>query len=252
MPTPERDGPAIAVVLGGTGDIGGAIARRLARAGCELVLGYLNNRARAEATARDLRAGGLAVDLVEGNVASPEILDRIAALIDERGGECRHLVHSVAVTGFKPLSDVKPNQWDLILQVSARSLLAAAQRLAGPLERARGSILALSSAGSVRFVPHYGALGPAKAALEATVRQLAVEFAAKGIRVNAVRAGLIEGAVAQSLPAELRDGAIRRSPWGRLGTPDEVAAAAVFLLSDDASWITGHVLDVDGGGLISA
>lgn len=252
MQAPERDGTAISVVLGGTGDIGAAIARRLARAGCELVLGYLDNRARAEASARALRADGATVELVEGNVASPEVLDRIAALIDERGGHCRHLVHTVAVTGFKPLSQVRPNQWDLILQVSARSLLAAAQRLVLPLERARGSILALSSAGSIRFVPHYGALGPAKAALEATVRQLAVEFAGKGIRVNAVRAGLIESAVAASLPAELRDGAIRRSPWGRLGTPDEVAAAAVFLLSDDASWITGHVLDVDGGGLISA
>lgn len=252
MPVPERDGPAIAVVLGGTGDIGGAISRRLARAGCELVLGYLNNRDRAEATARELQAAGATVEIVEGNVANPEVLDRIAALIEERGGYCRHLVHSVAVTGFKPLSEVKPNQWDLILQVSARSLLAAAQRLARPLERARGSILALSSAGSVRFVPSYGALGPAKAALEATVRQLAVEFAARGIRVNAVRAGLIEGAVARSLSTELREEAIRRNPWGRLGTPDEVAAAAVFLLSDDASWITGHVLDVDGGGLISA
>lgn len=252
MPAPERGGQELAVILGGTGDIGGAIARRLAGPGCELVLGYLQNRERAEATARELQAKGAAVHLVDGNVASAEVLDRIAALVEERGGRCRHLVHCVAVTGFKPLSEVKPNQWDLILQVSTRSLLAAAQRLARSLERAGGSIIALSSAGSVRFVPHYGALGPAKAALEATVRQLAIEFAGKGIRVNAVRAGLIEGSVARLLPAELRDEAIRRSPWGRLGTTDEVAAAAAFLLSDDASWITGHVLDVDGGGLISA
>lgn len=252
MPAGERDDPEVAVILGGTGDIGGAIARRLARPGCELVLGYLRNRDRAEATALELRSKGAAVELVEGNVTSPEVLDRIAALLEARGGRCRHLVHSVAVTGFKPLSEIKANQWDLIFQVSTRSLLAAAQRLAGPLERARGAILALSSAGSVRFVPHYGALGPAKAALEAAVRQLAVEFAPKRIRVNAVRAGLIEGSVARLLPEELRNEAIRRSPWGRLGTPDEVSAASVFLLSDDASWITGHVLDVDGGGLISA
>src|SRR5262245_24471479 len=252
MPVPESDGPGLAVILGGTGDIGGAIARRLARAGCGLVLGYLNRHDRAEAIARDLRAEGAAVDLVEGNVATPEVLDRIAALVEGRGGHCRHLVHSVAVTSFKPLGEIKPNQWDLIMKVSALSLLAAAQRLARPLERAHGSVLALSSAGSIRFVPHYGALGAAKAALEATVRQLAIEFAAGGIRVNAVRAGLIDGAIARSLPAELRDEAIRGSPYGRLGTADEVAAAAMFLLSDDASWITGHVLDVDGGGLISA
>ena len=252
MPAPESDAAGIAVILGGTGDIGSAVARRLARPGGELVLGYLANRARAETIARDLETRGATVHLVEGNVARPEVLDRIASLVQERGGRCHHLVHSVAVTGFKPLSEVKSNQWDLILNVSARSLLDAAQRLAESLERARGSIVALSSAGSVRFVPRYGALGPAKAALEATVRQLAVEFAPRAIRVNAVRAGLIEGAVARSLPAELREEAVRRNPWGRLGTPDEVAAAVVFLLSDESSWITGHVLDVDGGWSISA
>ena len=252
MQTHERDGPGLAVILGGTGDIGGAIARRLARPGWELVVGYLRNRSRAEATARELRALGSTVHLVQGNVASPETLGRIATLVEERGGRCRHLVHSVAVTGFKPLSEVKPNQWDLILRVSSHSLLEAAQRLARSLESGGGSIVALSSVGSVRFVPRYGALGPAKAALEATVRQLAVELAPRGIRVNAVRAGLIEGVVARSLPEELRTEAIRRSPWGRLGTPEEVAAAAAFLLSDEARWITGHVLDVDGGSSVSA
>jgi len=249
MPGRER---SVAVVLGGTGDLGGAIARRLARPGKELVLGYLQNRDRAEKAACDLRKLGATVHLVEGNVASPETLGRIATLVEERGGRCDHLVHSVAVTGFKPLSDVKANQWDLILRVSTLSLLEAAQHLARSLERAGGSIVALSSAGSVRFVPRYGALGPAKAALEAVVRQLAIELAPRGIRVNAVRAGLIEGSVARALSDDVREDVMRRSPWGRLGTPEEVAASAAFLLSDEARWITGHVLDVDGGWSISA
>ena len=126
MPAPESDAAGIAVILGGTGDIGSAVARRLARPGGVLVLGYLANRARAETIARDLETRGATVHLVEGNVARPEVLDRIASLVQERGGRCHHLVHSVAVTGFKPLSEVKSNQWDLILNVSARSLLDAA------------------------------------------------------------------------------------------------------------------------------
>ncbi len=251
MAAAERGNPDIGVLLGGTGDIGGAVARRLARPGLELVLGFLRNRVRAEALADELRTRGSATHLVEGNVADPRVLGRIAALVDERGGTCRYLVHSVAVTGFKPLSDVKPNQWDLIFQVSARSLLEAIQRLTEPLSRAGGSVVAISSGGSVRFVPRYGALGPAKAALEATVRQLAIELAPRRIRLNTIRAGLIEGVVARALPPELREEAIRRSPGGRLGTADEVAAAAAFLLSEDARWITGHVLDVDGGALVS-
>jgi enoyl-[acyl-carrier protein] reductase III len=237
----------LAVILGGTGDIGGAVAARLSEPHRELVLGYLQDRARAERVADDLRHRAAAVHLVEGNVGDESIRSRILGLVADRGGVCHHLVHCVAVTSFKPLIEVKPNQWDLIFRVSARSFFDMTLALLEPLTRAAGAVVALSSHGSVRYVPNYGALGPAKAALEATVRQLAVELAPRNIRVNAVRAGLVEGRVANQLAPEIREEVARRTPTGRLGTPAEVAAAVTYLLGADARGITGQVLEVDGG-----
>lgn len=237
----------VSVVLGGTRGIGGAIARILAEPETTLVLNHLQDRRRAELLAAELESLGAKIILVEGNIGDKEIQKEIVAAVDEAGGRCRHLVHSVAVTSFKPLSAVKPRQWDLIFAISARTLLEMAVALEGPLEKAGGAIVAISSQGSVRHVPNYGALGPAKAALEAVVRELAVEYGPRGVRVNAVRAGLVESEVLDHLPPESSAVISERTPLGRLGTPAEIAAAAHFLLGPGAAWITGQVLDVDGG-----
>lgn len=237
----------VSVILGGTAGIGAAVARRLAGEGSALVLGYLQNDERARALERELSERGAKVSLIQGNIADPSTIQRISEAVEAMGGRCDHLVHSVALTSFKPLGAIRPNQWNLIFEVSARSLLDAVTALGSPLERARGAVVAVSSQGATRFVPAYGALGPAKAALEATVRQLACELGPRGVRVNAVRAGLVDGEAVQHLPAQVGAEAERRSPMNRLGTADEIAAAVEFLLGPSASWVLGQVIEVDGG-----
>jgi NAD(P)-dependent dehydrogenase (short-subunit alcohol dehydrogenase family) len=238
---------AVSVILGGTRGIGAAVARRLAGRGQTLVLNHLQDRTAAAILTTELRALGADVKVIEGNVTEPATRQAITAAVDAAGGMCHRLVHSVAVTSFKPLADTRANQWDLVLAVSARSLLDHVRALSGPLTRAQGTVVAISSQGAVRHVPDYGALGPAKAALEATVRQLAVELAPCGIRVNAVRAGLVAGDVTDHFPPEVVASVVERTPLNRLGTAAEIAAVTVFLLGDDASWLTGQVVEVDGG-----
>lgn len=237
----------IAVVLGGGGTIGSAIARRLAGPDTGIVLGYLQDAERARAVATMLERAGSTVRTVEGNIAEPATLERITACVDAFGGRCDQLVHAVAVTSFKPLLAIRPSQWNLILEVSTRSLLDVVSVLLEPLTRAHGTVVAISSQGATRAIPEYGALGPAKGALESVVRQLAYELAARHVRVNAIRAGLIESNVVERFPPGVREAVVARTPFARLGTADEIAAAAGFLLGPESSWIVGQVIEVDGG-----
>ncbi|KAA0255030.1 MAG: SDR family oxidoreductase [Acidobacteria bacterium] len=236
-----------ALVTGGTRGIGFAISSALAREGAHVTMGY---RADEEAAARAvaaIRAAGGSASASARNLASPE---EVRALVDEACGEdgLDVLVHDAALGSFKPVLDVKPNQWDLTLSVNARALLllvrAAAERM-----REGGRVVAISSLGATRVVPSYGAIGVSKAALEALVRSLAAELAPRGITVNAVSAGLVETDGVRLHPGfeALRAAALSRSPAGRLTTAEEVAGAVLLLASPLASGITGQVLVVDGG-----
>jgi len=234
---------AAVLVTGGTRGIGKAIALRLAREGAgRAVLGYMRNDAAAEAAAEDVRAAGAEPVLVRGNVASAKIVEELAS-----HGPYRVVVHNAATGVIRAALETEDKHWDWTLNANARALLALARATAPRMEHG-SSIVAISSLGAQRVLENYVLVGTSKAALEAVVRYLAVELAPRGIRVNAVSAGVVETGALEHFPnREEMLRSVDRTPAGRLVEPEDVAGAVAFLSSDDAAMVCGHTLIVDGG-----
>jgi enoyl-[acyl-carrier protein] reductase III len=236
------DGASV-LVTGGTRGIGKAIALRFASLGARRVaVGYMRGDRAAEETAAELTNIGAEPVLVRGNVASTRIADEVAAL-----GPLDALVHAAATGVIRPALETDDKHWDWTLSANARALLSLT-RAAAPAMPAGASVVAISSLGSVRVLDNYTLVGVSKAALEALIRYLAVELAPRGIRVNAVSAGVVETGALEHFPNKeqmLEMGA--RNPVGRLVAPDDVAAAVTFLCSPEADMIRGQTLVVDGG-----
>ncbi len=240
--------PGAALVTGGSRGIGRAVALRLAESGVKtIIVNYLENNAAAENTRRDVEARGAECVLARANLAQPAEIDRLFQTITGAAPDLGIYVHCAALGAFKPTLTTKSNQWDLTMNVGARSFLLCAQKCIGLMKQ--GSIIAVSSLGSERVLPHYGAIGVSKAALESTVRYLAVEFAPLGIRVNAVSAGLVRTESIDKMPGAGRvfEEALARTPAGRIAEPEDVADVVVFLTSSAARWIHGQVILADGG-----
>lgn len=231
------------LVTGGSRGIGRAIALRLAREGASTVaIGYFRSDAAAEETAEELRALGAEPVLVRGNVTSARVVEQVEAL-----GALDVLVHNAATGVIRPALETEDKHWDWTVNANARALLSLA-RVAAPAMPPGSSIVGLSSLGSVRVLENYALVGTSKAALEALVRYLAVELAPRGIRVNAVSAGVVETGALEHFPnreAMLASGL--RNPAGRLVTPEDVAGVVAFLCSPDADMIRGQTVVVDGG-----
>jgi enoyl-[acyl-carrier protein] reductase III len=235
---------ASVLVTGGSRGIGRAIALRFAEQGATRVaIGYLRNDRAAEEAAEELRAAGAEPQLLRGNVASERVVAEAAEL-----GPFDVVVHNAATGVIKPALETEDKHWDWTLSANARALLSLTRVLA-PEMRKGSSIVGVSSLGSTRVLENYVLVGVSKAALEAVVRYLAVELAPRGIRVNAVSAGVVETGALDHFPNRetmISDG-LAGTPAGRLVEPRDVADAVSFLCSPYAEMIRGQTLIVDGG-----
>jgi len=233
-----------ALVTGGTRGIGKAIALRFAAEGAARVsLGYLRNDSAAEEAAEEVRAAGAEPVLVRGNIASERVISEFAS-----HGPYAAVVHNAATGVIKPALETEDKHWDWTMAANARALLSLA-RACAPEMKSGSSIVAISSLGSQRVLENYVLVGTSKAALESVVRYLAAELAPRGIRVNAVSAGVVETSALDHFPnrEEMLRAGRERTPAGRLVEPDDVAGAVSYLCSSEAEMVRGHTLIVDGG-----
>lgn len=238
----------VALVTGGSRGIGRAVSVGLARS-CAgtVIVNYLEKEEEAEKTRKLIESQNSNCLLLRANLSSPQEIDRLFETIRAKAGYLNILIHCAALGAFKPLTQVKPNQWDLSMNVNARAFLLCVQK-AIPLMK-EGKIVAISSLGSQRFVINYGAMGPTKAALETLIRYLAVELAPLGIQVNGVSGGFVETDSLSNFPDSngLLQQVCARTPFGRLGTPEDIAEVVLFLVSPSSRWICGQIIVADGG-----
>jgi enoyl-[acyl-carrier protein] reductase III len=255
------------VILGASSGMGRATALALAAQGANIVGLHLDTatvQPRVDELVDQIRAVGVDVHFVNANAASAatraEVVPRIAELAGERG--VRLLMHSLAFGSLVPFlpgehgtgEPITPRQMDMTLSVMAHSLVYWTQDLyrAGLL-RAGSKIVAMTSGGDTKVSPNYGAVSAAKCALESHVRQLALELAPAGVAVNAIRAGVTLTPSLLRIPEhrELVEHVGARNPHGRLTTTEDVAEAIVLLAGSDSSWVTGNVIGVDGGEVLT-
>jgi 3-oxoacyl-[acyl-carrier protein] reductase len=240
----------VAVVTGASKGIGAAIAEYLAAAGAAVVVNYASSRAGAEAVVGLIRqAGGKAV-AVQADISRPEDIRRLFAEAKKAFGKLDILVNNAGVYEFAPLEAISAEHFHKQFDLNVLGLLLTTQEAVKHFGSAGGSIVNISSVAATLAPPNASVYSATKAAVDAITRSLARELGPRKIRVNAVNPGVVEteGLQATGISgSDFERQAVAQTPLGRIGQPQDVAPAVVFLASPDSAWTTGETLSISGG-----
>jgi 3-oxoacyl-[acyl-carrier protein] reductase len=228
-----------ALVTGASKGIGRAIAEELARAGAEVVVGYRTGAEDAEALAQEIGS-----QAVQADVSSPEE----AARLVEEAGDLDILVNNAGLTRDGLLARMSEDDWRTVIETNLSSVFYTCRAVCRPMMKKRsGSIVNISSIVGVHGNPGQTNYAASKAGIIGFTKSLARELGNRGVRANVVAPGYVHSQLTDVLPEEATAAMLANTPLGRLGEPSDVAGAVRFLCSDEASFITGDVLLVDGG-----
>jgi enoyl-[acyl-carrier protein] reductase III len=238
-----------ALVTGGSRGIGRAIAFKLASLGATVAINYFKNEEAAEETALAIERFGKPALKMKADISEPKEIKHLFAAVNEAFGGLDIFVSNAVSGVLGPATRIGRFGWDLAVNVNARAFMIGAQEAVRLFPETGGKIVAVSSIGSFACLPGYAAVGASKAALETLVRYFARELAPQGINVNAVSGGPVDTAALDYFPDKERLLEVwkDRTPTHRIAQPEEIAAVVAFLLSDEASWIQGQTIIVDGG-----
>jgi 3-oxoacyl-[acyl-carrier protein] reductase len=233
----------VALVTGGSRGIGAAISRELAEAGARVAVNYRAGQEAAETLAGEI--GGLAV---QADVSSADEVRGLVERVESELGDLDILVNNAGVTRDTLIARMSDEDWETVIDTNLRGTFNTSRAVARKMLRRRsGAIVNLSSVVGVHGNPGQANYAASKAGIIGLTKALARELGSRGVRVNAIAPGYISTELTDVLPEAARALILQNTPLGRLGEPDDVAGAVRFLCSDEAAFITGEVLLVDGG-----
>ena len=240
----------VAVVTGASKGIGASIAKHLAAEGANVVVNYSSSKTGAEKVVGEIAAEGGKAIAVQGDVSKQADIERLFAETKSKFGRLDILVNNAGVYEFAPLENITAEHFHKHFNLNVLGLILASQTAARMFDSSGGSIINLSSIVSTLAVPNGAVYSGTKGAVDAITRSLASELGPRGIRVNAIRPGMVvtEGLQAAGIEGGEMEKQVRaQTPLGRLGQPTDIAGAAVYLASPDSSWVTGETFVVSGG-----
>jgi 3-oxoacyl-[acyl-carrier protein] reductase len=247
LPDRELEG-RVALVTGGSRGIGAAVCAELGAAGAEVVVNYASAADAAEGVCAAVRAAGGTAHAVAGDVSTPEGAAALVAHVESEIGPIAILVCNAGITRDNLIMKLSDDDWRAVIDTNLGGAFFTCRAVARPmLKRRGGAIVTVSSIVGVRGNAGQTNYAASKAGLIGLTKSLAKELGSRGIRVNAIAPGYIATALTDALPEPARDAILAGTPLGRLGEPADVARAVRFLVSDAAAFVTGDVLQVDGG-----
>ena len=240
----------VAIVTGAAQGIGRAIAEALAHAGADIAVADLDPGRSADTVAAVEKIGRRALN-IKVNVADANDTKAMAEHVIKTWGKIDILVNNAGITRDALLLRMKEEDWNLVLQVNLNGTFNCTKAVLQPMTKQRyGRIVNIASIVGVMGNVGQANYAASKAAVIGFTKTVAREYASRNVTVNAVAPGFIDTAMTQGLPAEVKEALQKQIPLGRLGTPADIAAAVQFLVSDEAAYVTGQVLHVNGGMLM--
>jgi 3-oxoacyl-[acyl-carrier protein] reductase len=240
----------VAVVTGASKGIGASIAKHLAAEGAAVVVNYASSKEGADRVVAEIAGNGGRAIAVQADVAKPAEIRRLFAEAARAFGRLDVLVNNAGVYRFAPLEEVTPEHFHQLFDLNVLGLILTTQEAVRHFGPAGGSIINISSVAATAAAPTTSVYSATKAAVDAVTRTLARELGPRKIRVNSINPGMVEteGVHAAGISkSDFRTQMEAQTPLGRIGQPQDIAPAAVFLASGDSGWITGETLHIAGG-----